>query len=250
MADTPVEGGTKRAADEPKDTPIEGGTEHAADDPKDTPVEGGTKRAAGDPKDRVLPKQASQPASKPCKQTCERLQLTPIDHTIARIYVRVHLCFPFEGDVKAREMACRRIFYSLGLAFQRWPYLAGKVGPPNVQEVDALDVEYMLPLSPANVSDCVQRFAANKKGVNGTHLTYAQLTKWGAPADWFRELSFSPTAFDYGEELSSKPGSNGGTEPGRDRVMGLRATFFEGGLVLGFAFHHAVMDGPSIKRFL
>ena len=121
---------------------------------------------------------------------------------------------------------------------------------PNVQELDALDVEYMLPLVPANVSDCVQRFAASKKGVNGTHLTYAQLTKWGAPADWFRQLSFSPTAFDYSEGLSSKPGSNGGTEPGRDRAMGLRVTFFEGGLVLGFAFHHAVMDGPSIKRFL
>lgn len=29
-----------------------------------------------------------------------------------------------------------------------------------------------------------------------------------------------------------------------------RPIFVQGGLVLSFAFHHAVMDGPSIKRFL
>ncbi|OIW30313.1 hypothetical protein CONLIGDRAFT_363553 [Coniochaeta ligniaria NRRL 30616] len=162
----------------------------------------------------------------------QRLQLSPIEHTISRGYVRVHLCFPFEGDASTKKEAVLRLQRAHEVTLNRWPFLASVIFPPNPKEPDVLEVGYPLP---ATAADGRLSFAVSAAG--GRAWTYEQLTKWGAPPSWFEEVLTVP----YGPIRPQFTMCS---------VMAVHANFFQGGLVLGFAFHHSVMDGSSIKQFL
>jgi hypothetical protein len=63
---------------------------------------------------------------------------------LPRGYVRVRLCFPFEGDKATKDKALRRLSDAYEVAPTQWPFLAGVVMPTNLKEQDVLEVQYML----------------------------------------------------------------------------------------------------------
>jgi len=164
------------------------------------------------------------------------LQLSPIDHTIARSYVRVHLSFPFEGDENTQQKALGRLFHAFEVAIRRWPFLAGEVILNHSRQQDVLEVPYMLKSSTREIS---MWFGESAPQDGYAMWTYNELMKWGAAPGW---LSSSLFTFRNPSQaalyLTKCP------------VMTFNQTFVEGGLILSFSFHHAVLDGPSMKQFL
>lgn len=179
--------------------------------------------------DRAMPMQESLPVNGQ-----QHLELNPIDQTIARVYVRFHLFFPFEGGMDTMKEARQRVVGALDLAFEHWPFLAGQVVCPTSQQPYVLEVTYSMPHEKKAAQAHVHHGVISSDSL----LTYGLLSYWRAPPSWVE--AFSPDALGLLDHPLAL----------QDPAMVLNMTFMPGGLALGFSFHHSVMDGPSIRQFL
>lgn len=158
--------------------------------------------------------------------------LSPFDQTIPRLYVHKMFCFPFP-DADRQAEAVERLEQALSATILKWPFIAGKVSP-----------------SPANEHEVQLSYEAPEIGGIGEHVlvvrnlaapeypwSYEQLAEAGMP----------PSAM-HKDVLSTVPEwpAHEETHP----ALAIQVNFIEGGLILCFAFHHAVADGGSFITFL
>lgn len=165
-----------------------------------------------------------------------RLDLSPLDQTIPRLFVHKIFCFEFP-DATLQAEAVERLEQSLSTALLKWPFLTGYVGPATTgTHRNDLELQYQIPevggLRPTlliirNLSEDEWHFP----------WTYKQLAEAGMP----------PSAFDM-SKLSTVPEwpSSYETYP----ALSVQANFIPGGLLLCFALHHAVADGGSFTTFI
>lgn len=169
----------------------------------------------------------------------ETLELTPIDQTICRIYVRLLLFFPFKPEEGPLDDINRQISWirdRYRATIECWPFLAGNIGPhkdPGEAAAGKLQLEYKWPVPDDEIDQRIGLAMFPEK----SPWTYEELSAAGAPPSWCSKKLFTMSP-NHPKEGNAYPATT------------LAITFMEGGLVLGFAFHHAVMDGPSVKQFL
>lgn len=180
------------------------------------------------PRVHALRPKYRKPPPQPLSQSLHTLKLNPIDHTIDRGYVRIHLGFPFDGDQYKMNEAVQHIRDVQTIVLKRWPFLAGVIFPLKATEKDVLEVKYHYPVMATDANKWLKVWHISRR-----MCTYGQLLRWGAPPGWFAR---DPSRREYAV----------------DPAMYTHVSFFQsgGGMVLSFAFHHAVMDGASIKLFL
>ncbi|KAB5575516.1 hypothetical protein GE09DRAFT_1215287 [Coniochaeta sp. 2T2.1] len=161
------------------------------------------------------------------------LQLSPLDHTASRGYLHVYLCFPFGGDEDMAYAAYQHLGAAYRFALSPWPFLAGEVINSDPQDPGILQVKYHSSVEAEDVDRCM-----GKKVIFGElDWTYEQLTRWGAPPEWF------------GKAFGSFPADSNDSSDGCP-ASAMRLTYVRGGLIVGFAFHRAVVDGCSTRQFL
>ncbi|KAL2270572.1 hypothetical protein VTJ83DRAFT_2756 [Remersonia thermophila] len=167
----------------------------------------------------------------------QTMPLTPIDYTSPQNYIMHCWGFPLTDNSREnREAAAKHLKERLDLTISRLRFLGGVIihgkddALPRLVYPDA-DVDLNIRRFPDQVFDFQvldsDRFPA-----------YRQLTESGVPAFAFPR-----------ERLWLLPKT--GPSPG-DAVypVTLRATFIDGGLILGFSFHHGVLDGLGTRTFM
>lgn len=165
------------------------------------------------------------------KEQCIVL-LSPFDQTIPRLYVHKMFCFPFP-DPNLQAEAVERLEQAVSTTILKWPFIAGKVSP-----------------SPANENEVQLSYEAPEIGDIDEHVlvvrnlaapeypwSYEQLAEAGMPPSAMQKDLFS-TVPEWPAHEETHP------------ALAIQANFIEGGLILCFAFHHAVADGGSFITFL
>jgi trichothecene 3-O-acetyltransferase len=160
------------------------------------------------------------------------IALSPFDQTIPRLYVHKLFCFPFP-DPNLRDIAVNALQQALSVAILKWPFIIGHVAPIPDDEFK-VKLEYRTPTA----------------GEIGDHvLTVRDLSapEWPWAYDQLAEAGMPGSAMNM-DVLSILPEwpNPGETYP----ALNIQANFMEGGLILCFAFHHAVADGASFCTFL
>lgn len=168
------------------------------------------------------------------QQFTTRLDLSPFDQVGPRLYVHKFFCFEFPDPSRQPE-AVEHLEQSLSATILRWPFITGYVGPAkHGAEHGLLEVRYTTPVVGEVESDILV-----VKNVPHEEFpwTYQQLAEAGMP----------PSVMDP-KVLSTVPG-----EPDPENTypaLAIQANFVRGGLILCFAFHHAVADGGSFIAFI
>jgi trichothecene 3-O-acetyltransferase len=158
--------------------------------------------------------------------------LSPFDQTIPRLYVHKMFCFPFT-DAERQAETVERLEQALAATILKWPFIAGKVSP-----------------SPENEHEVQLLYEEPEIGGIGEHVlvvrnlaapeypwSYEQLADAGMPPSAMNKDIFS-TVPEWPAHEETHP------------ALAIQANFIEGGLILCFAFHHAVADGGSFITFL
>lgn len=172
--------------------------------------------------------------------------LSPLDQYMSNIYVRLMYFISFE-DVSAEGIhdATSRLCMALDASLDRWPFLAGMVCPaPSTTSAGAVQLKYQLPRRTAVAGE---RHRHPDPGIFRTQMVWYD--------DWpHRYDDFVSTGGPDPSMCQKEIFSISVTHPLPGEVnppLTLTASFLEhGGLVLCFAFHHAVFDGASISMFL
>jgi len=173
----------------------------------------------------------------------EAMPLTPPDFTAPQGYILVILAFPFVSEPRASQYqeALSHIKSRLARTFSKWPCLGGQFiaggdtgngwhTPPKL--VYSSSGHTGLDLFPDEVFD------SQVLNADGFGWTFAQLQEQHGPA----------VAMDK-DTLLNLPPTNPGPGEGCHPVT-LRATFIDGGILLGFGLHHGIMDGGAVIDFL
>ncbi|KAK0648638.1 hypothetical protein B0T16DRAFT_506981 [Cercophora newfieldiana] len=169
----------------------------------------------------------------------ETLPLTGIDQNAPKIYFRA--AFGFEmGKKSDLYRAIEHLAHGFRRALDCFPFLGGQVIHPKSGTDKRIRLVYSR--DPANSSlmrfpDEVFDIKVHKAGgKDDYHWTYDHLQRAGVPAGAINKdiLSLSPT----------HPTSGDSYHP-----VTLRVNFIPGGLILVFAFHHSITDGPSYDAF-
>ncbi|KAK4160668.1 hypothetical protein QBC43DRAFT_270044 [Cladorrhinum sp. PSN259] len=164
----------------------------------------------------------------------EVFPLTPLDQAAPRIYTRLVYGFRFP-DTKNIEAAVSYLQAGLHRAFTQWPFLAGQV----IHPADSQHARAVFSRDPQkfNLGSFPGEVFAYQILDQSVFPTYEQLQKKGnAPSAMDKDvLSLSPSHPVQGKTY---------------HPLTLRATFIEGGLLLGFSSHHSVLDGSSLAEFL
>ncbi|KAL1835986.1 hypothetical protein VTJ49DRAFT_5743 [Mycothermus thermophilus] len=165
------------------------------------------------------------------------MTLTALDYTAPQNYIMRCWGFPLASNRKVdREAAVKYLKERLDLTLSRLRFLGGVI----IHGKDGGLPRLVYPYNDADIN--IRRFPDEVFDfqVLGSKdfPTYGQLTKDGVPASAFtREVLW----------LLPKTGPSPG-----DSVypVTLRATFIHSGLILGFSFHHGVLDGLGTQVFL
>lgn len=162
------------------------------------------------------------------------VDLSPFDQTIPRLYVHKLFCFPFE-DVDRQPEAVERLEHALSATMVTWPFINGYVIPA---EDDAEHNTVKLCFNtPATGEIGPEVLIVKTIEVTEFPWTYQQLADAGMPLSAMNKDVFS--------SVPEWP-NPGQTYP----ALSIQVNFIEGGLILCFAFHHAVADGTSFSTFL
>ena len=167
--------------------------------------------------------------------TTQVVDLSPFDQVISRLYVHKLFCFPFP-DPDRRPEAVERLEQALSATVLKWPFITGDVvSAESDTQRNAVQIQYTKP-SPSNIKQDVLVV----KTLSDTEFpwTYQQLSEAGMPLSVLDKALLSSTVPDW-----TKPGE---AYP----VLSIQASFIDSGLILCFAFHHAVADGGSFCTFL
>ncbi|KAK4446526.1 hypothetical protein QBC34DRAFT_383152 [Podospora aff. communis PSN243] len=169
----------------------------------------------------------------------EQLPLNGIDLNAPKVYTRMAYGFPFESNTANNiNAAAKYLFTCFQRALTCFPFMGGQIIHPRDDKLPQL----FFSRHPANLNIhhfCSEIFDTKVHGENENyHWTWNQLQNAGVPPDAIDKdlLSLSP---DHPENLSGKC----------YHPVTLRLNFIPGGLVLCFAFHHAIADGASYHAF-
>ncbi|KAK0612074.1 hypothetical protein B0T14DRAFT_571909 [Immersiella caudata] len=169
----------------------------------------------------------------------EEYPLTAIDHAAPKIYTRIAYGFPFRSSNDLDIIAATRyLLNSFRRALTCFPFLGGQILHPKDDKLPQL----IYSRDPANLN--INRYRDEVfdvkcgKGITDYPWTWERLQAAGVPPDAIDKdiLSLSP---DHPENSSGK----------FYHPVTLRASFIPGGLILCFAFHHAIADGASYRAF-
>ena len=171
----------------------------------------------------------------------ETLNLTRLDQTVLRVYVRQLLIFPFP-DAALREEAGAVLAAGLLATFKQFPFLAGTVEQSD-SGIGALTVRY-----PKTVgSELVSRLLTTN-ALDEEELTYGSLVDAGIPPVKLPANGLCPFAMrshpgiddTYAEVLTTF--KKGQPIP----IFAAQMNFIPGGLILSAYTHHAAIDGTGI----
>ncbi len=166
--------------------------------------------------------------------TAIRLNLSPFDQTAPRLYVHKFFCFDFPNIV-SQTSAVEHLEQRLSATIVRWPFITGRVEASQSAGLENfLELRYESP-----VVGRIEQDILTVKNITHEEFpwTYPELAAAGMP----------PSVFNM-QVLSSVPEwpTAGETYP----ALAVQANFIPGGLLLCFAFHHAVADGGSFTAFI
>lgn len=165
--------------------------------------------------------------------TTQTIKLSPFDQLL-RLYVHKLFCFPFPDPCRQQE-AEHRIQQALSATILKWPFITGRVCPADDGEQhNAVQVCYETPALAA--------FQDHILTVN--NLTAEDL---GSTYEELAEADMPPSALKM-ELLSTVP--EWPKPRGAYPALAVQANFIQGGLIICFAFHHAVADGGSFIQFI
>ncbi len=164
----------------------------------------------------------------------EKVELSPFDQTMVRVFIHKLFCFPFPDPTLQAE-AVEKLEQALSATILRWPFITGFVSPDeSAAQQNAVKLEYDPPLS-GNVGDHI--FTVRNLSAPEYAWAYDQLAEAGMP--------LKPMDKDVFSAVPEWP-APGQAYP----ALSIQANFIEGGLILCFAFHHTVADGGSFVTFL
>lgn len=161
------------------------------------------------------------------------IKLSPFDQLL-RLYVHKLFCFPFPEPRRQQE-AEHRIQQALSTTIVKWPFITGRVCPAEGgTQHNAVQLCYETPVVGAMPEHllAVKNLAEEELG-----WTYEQLAQAGMP----------PSAMKM-ELLSTMP--EWPNPKGVYPALAVQANFIPGGLLICFAFHHAVADGGTFIQFI
>ncbi|KAF1359171.1 hypothetical protein EJ07DRAFT_121269 [Lizonia empirigonia] len=175
--------------------------------------------------------------------TSSRLDLTVLDQTILRVYVRQLLIFPFP-DPNYRIQAQKVLYTGLFEVLRQYPFLAGTVEQTN-SFTGALAVKYPEVIDSVLVSRLIGVTTYEPGGFD-----YDILSEEGVPPSRLRSDTFCPFALIEHRGLDD-PFAEGLTTFNKGHpipVFAAQITFIPGGLVLSAYTHHSVVDGTGIAK--
>ncbi|KAJ4400399.1 hypothetical protein N0V91_008755 [Didymella pomorum] len=193
------------------------------------------------------PKLSGLPQSSPytidMATATETLDLTKLDQTVLRVYVRQLLIFPFL-DAALREEAGAALAGGLLATFKQFPFLAGTVEQRDAA-IGTLTVRY-----PKSVDSKVVSKLLTANVLGEAELTYESLIDAGVPPVRLPANDLCPFAMrshpgiddTYAEVLTTF--KKGQPIP----VFSAQMNFIPGGLILSAYTHHAVVDGTGIAK--
>ncbi|KAF9698045.1 hypothetical protein EKO04_004389 [Ascochyta lentis] len=173
------------------------------------------------------------------------LDLTILDQTMLRVYVRQLLIFPFP-DTDHQADALSVLHAGLFEVFQHYPFLAGTIRQTNPL-TGAMTVDY-----PDKIDSDLpsQLLKVNKLDDQGLGYDYDKLCEEGLPPSKLPSDVLCPFA------LVGHPGMDDAFAEGlttfvKDQpipVFAAQVTFIPGGLILSAYTHHSVVDGTGIAK--
>jgi len=167
-------------------------------------------------------------------QATAQLDLSPFDQIAPRVCVHKFFCFEFPDPTRQPE-AIEHLRQCLFTTVQRWPFIAGQVGPrPDFEQSNKLELRYA---TPVDISSCDNILVVKHVARDEFPYSYEQLKQAGMP----------PSVMDM-KVLASVPEWPDPTKT--FPALSVQANFIAGGLILCFAFHHAVADGGSFITFI
>ncbi|KAL2262486.1 hypothetical protein VTK26DRAFT_1167 [Humicola hyalothermophila] len=170
----------------------------------------------------------------------EVMPLTPLDFTAPQNYIVKVFSFPFRsGAEKDRLEAVEFLKTRLERVFTLFPFLGGLIIHAKEGELPRLVYSKGRPnVDRHGLPDNLKVFSYQVLDCSQFPWTFEQLSELGNPADLMKKDLFWLVP-------KSDPAPGDELPPIR-----LRATFIKGGLLLGFSFHHGVMDGGGTVEFL
>ncbi|KAJ4992449.1 trichothecene 3-o-acetyltransferase [Stagonosporopsis vannaccii] len=175
----------------------------------------------------------------------EQLELSRLDQTVLRVYVRHLLIFPFIEDSPATRSNARAVLTGGLLAtLRQFPFLAGTVKVKDI-ETGELTVKY-----PKNIDSNIASQMLTVKDCDLDSLEYRTLCEDGVPPSRLPADTLCPSG------LVSHPGledqyAEGLTTFARRQSLPVFATQINsvpGGLILSAYTHHSVVDGTGIAK--
>jgi hypothetical protein len=165
------------------------------------------------------------------------MPLTPLDYTAPQNYIMRAWGFRFSSDVQDRGRAVVYLKDRLHETFRHLPYLGG-------QFIHASEGELPRLVYPSNNQlsnlDMFPNEVFSSQDLDGSmfYWTFDEILELGIPAACMdKHLLWLLPIRD--------PGPGDACHP-----VTLRVSFFKGGLILGFAFYHAIMDGVATTDFM
>ena len=163
----------------------------------------------------------------------QTIKLSPFDQLL-RLYVHKLFCFPFPEACRQPE-ALLRIQHALSATIFKWPFITGYVCPVDTTtQHNAVQLCYEAPC-PGLLPDHI--LSVNNISPEALGGTYQELAGAGMP----------PSALKM-ELLSTLP--EWPKPKGVYPALAVQANFIPGGLIICFAFHHAVADGGTFIQFI
>ncbi|KAL9105762.1 MAG: hypothetical protein Q9227_009110 [Pyrenula ochraceoflavens] len=162
------------------------------------------------------------------------VHLSSIDQSLVRVYVRMGLCFPVPKEQNKQDIIDRfELFVKETISCL--PYLSGRVVPVrDAPQSGMVEMQF----TKADIQSYKPVIRDLEKSEYPSN--YSELNAKGMPADGLisEELNPLPDKPSPKEQIDSAP------------VMGIQASFIEGGLIVTVYLHHSVGDGLAVAYII
>lgn len=161
------------------------------------------------------------------------VKLSPFDQLL-RLYVHKLFIFPFPDPSRQQE-AEYRIQQALSATILKWPIITGRVCPVDTEtQHNAVQLCYETP-TPGALPEHI--LTINNLSAEQLGWTYEELAEAGMPTSALK-MELMSTLPEWPKPKGVYP------------ALGVQANFIPGGLIICFAFHHAVADGGTFIEFI
>jgi len=175
--------------------------------------------------------------------TLEVLDLTRLDQTMLRTYVRQLLVFPFPNASKKKE-AQAGLAIGLHATLKQFPFLAGTIEQTNTS-TGVMTVRY-----PKSISLEVASCMLTVSNLNVDELSYDTLCEAGTPPSRLRDEAHCPLTLRSHAGVDD-PFAEGFTTFAKGLpipVSAAQINFISNELILSAYTHHSVIDGTGIAK--